>query len=232
MSSFRPYLFCLELAIRLADLSLEAYYDPPGLARAPGAMAAAEDRSLDLSPLGFHYIDSKSEEAHDTFVVIARARDTKQLVVIFRGSASRKHWSSNVRFRLRPATTLLSAPLSPFPPEPLPRTPPMTPDRPSTSLRWGAEEAGSSADEHDHTATVRSPLRSPVASTSARGGGLRQLLAPFSPFGGGGGGGERAASFDSANASYATAHRGSILQSEPPPTPHVAKTIRKTLAKV
>jgi hypothetical protein len=85
VSAYKPYIFCNQLAYNLCLAAEEAYYDPPGITTGTGMGHESNSvRNLDLDRLGYAYIDSRTDETHDTFCCLARHRITRRLLIIFR----------------------------------------------------------------------------------------------------------------------------------------------------
>ncbi|ETW03324.1 hypothetical protein, variant [Aphanomyces invadans] len=89
-------LFCLETAEWLVQLAWQAYMDPLGNPSASGNGVQA------LETFGFELIVHLRHELLDTQAIVCMHRTRKRLVVAFRGSVSKAHWKTNLRFHQVP----------------------------------------------------------------------------------------------------------------------------------
>jgi hypothetical protein len=71
-------IFCVDLALEMADLANQAYNDGGGLVTLSGYAP------LDLDSLGYDLVDQIYDSAHEAVCYIARHRDSRRIVVIFR----------------------------------------------------------------------------------------------------------------------------------------------------
>lgn len=85
-------VFCVDLALSLLDMAWEAYHDPPGLESQSGY------GRMDLEKYGYKLIDYCYNEEHDTVCVVARHQTLNRIVVAFRGTSSKRHWSDNLNY--------------------------------------------------------------------------------------------------------------------------------------
>ncbi|OQR97938.1 hypothetical protein ACHHYP_09435 [Achlya hypogyna] len=91
----RP-VFCLETAEWLVQLAWQAYFDPLGNPSASGAGTQS------LEAFGFELVAHLRHDLVDTHALVCVNRVSKQLVVAFRGSVSKAHWKTNLRFHQVP----------------------------------------------------------------------------------------------------------------------------------
>ncbi|RHY60407.1 hypothetical protein DYB26_008538 [Aphanomyces astaci] len=89
-------VFCLETAEWLVQLAWQAYMDPLGNPSASGNGVQA------LETFGFDLIVHLRHELLDTQAIVCMHRTKKRLVVAFRGSVSKAHWKTNLRFHQVP----------------------------------------------------------------------------------------------------------------------------------
>jgi hypothetical protein len=98
---YKAEVFCADLALTLCNLSMEAYYDiiekhtASGFGHSEGIATA---KYIEAEKFGYSIVGSTYHEDHDTFCVILRHLQSKHLVVMFRGTASRKHWKANLNY--------------------------------------------------------------------------------------------------------------------------------------
>lgn len=102
-------VFCVETALIFCNISFEAYYDSPTLKTEAGY----DTKAMDLEKYGYVLVDIIYRPDHETFCLIARHRTLNKLVVCFRGTSCKKHWSDNLNYTQRelnlPNLTLLDA---------------------------------------------------------------------------------------------------------------------------
>lgn len=72
-------VFCVDIAVNLRDVSLQAYYDPPGLKTESGLEGV-----MDLASIGYEMINKMYNSDHEVFCFVAREITTKRIVVCFR----------------------------------------------------------------------------------------------------------------------------------------------------
>jgi len=89
VSSYKPFVFCVDLAVFLCSCSLEVYLNPAegggsGASTEVERNAQGEHTDLDLLSLGYDMLAFKVDETHDTVCCIARHRVTRRLLVLFR----------------------------------------------------------------------------------------------------------------------------------------------------
>mmetsp|Transcript_21523 Transcript_21523/g.31265 ORF Transcript_21523/g.31265 Transcript_21523/m.31265 type:complete len:1073 (+) Transcript_21523:100-3318(+) len=89
-------IFCVDLALELHALSNEAYNDGGGLITLSGY------GPLNLELCGYTLINQAYDSEHEAVCYIVRHKTINRVVVIFRGSASRQHWTDNLKFSQRP----------------------------------------------------------------------------------------------------------------------------------
>ncbi|KDO34788.1 hypothetical protein SPRG_00849 [Saprolegnia parasitica CBS 223.65] len=90
------HVFCLETAEWLVQLAWQAYFDPVGNPSSSGAGVQT------LETFGFELIAHLRHDLVDTHALVCINRETQQLVVAFRGSVSKAHWKTNLRFHQVP----------------------------------------------------------------------------------------------------------------------------------
>lgn len=84
VSSYKPFVFCVDLAISLCNCSLEVYLDPAESGTVVERNAQGEHSQLDLEALGYQMLEFKVDDTHDTVCCIARHNTTRRLLVLFR----------------------------------------------------------------------------------------------------------------------------------------------------
>lgn len=89
-------VYCIELAIELMEISLQAYNDAPNLVTLNGFAP------LDLASFNYTLISLSYNKEHDTVLYIVRHNTNSRVVVVFRGSCSAPNWSDNLRMSQTP----------------------------------------------------------------------------------------------------------------------------------
>ncbi|KAH9127723.1 hypothetical protein LEN26_000022 [Aphanomyces euteiches] len=89
-------VFCLETAEWVVQLAWQAYLDPLGNPSASGGGIQT------LENFGYELIVHLRHELLDTQAIVCMDRTKKRLVVAFRGSVSKAHWKTNMRFHQVP----------------------------------------------------------------------------------------------------------------------------------
>jgi hypothetical protein len=109
-------IFCVNLSLEFASLALEAYNDVKGLSTLSGYGVEFE-----IDQYGYQLIDYRYDAQHEAVCYIARHKAQHRIVVFFRsvqssfihslsltplstllrGTASRQHWSDNLKFSQR-----------------------------------------------------------------------------------------------------------------------------------
>jgi hypothetical protein len=86
-------VFCVDRALQMRNLAFEAYYDPAG-------KASEGLGPMDLERHGYDLVDARQDAENATFVFIARHRQTRRLVVSFRGTLFKttQHWKTNLKY--------------------------------------------------------------------------------------------------------------------------------------
>ncbi|OQS04473.1 hypothetical protein THRCLA_03297, partial [Thraustotheca clavata] len=90
------HVFCLETAEWLVQLAWQAYFDPLGNPSASGAGVQS------IENYGFELVAHLRHELLDTHAIVCLNLKKMQLVVAFRGSVSKAHWKTNMRFHQVP----------------------------------------------------------------------------------------------------------------------------------
>lgn len=104
-------VFCVDLALKLRNISFQAYYD-----RIDGAQTASSfGKTQDLDSCGFDLIEEFYDPAHEVYCIIAREKETisteegtqgciipGRIVVSFRGTASKRQMEDNMNYAQRP----------------------------------------------------------------------------------------------------------------------------------
>ena len=90
-------VFCVETAITFCNISFEAYYDSLNLKTGAGY----DTKEMDLKKYGYEMIDTIYRPDHETFCIIARHVSLNKLVVCFRGTSCKQHWSDNLNYSQR-----------------------------------------------------------------------------------------------------------------------------------
>ena len=115
VSNFNPYVCCIDKAITLCAISFEVYYDQPGQPTASGlGHEEAELKNMDFESYGYEYIALNNDEEHDTFCCIARHKETRKILIAFRGTSSGKNWNDNAKYTQVPLLLHLEAPKEPL----------------------------------------------------------------------------------------------------------------------
>ena len=115
ISNFNPYVCCIDKAINLCAVSFEVYYDQPGQPTAAGlGHDESELKDMDLESYGYEYIALNNDEEHDTFCCIARHKETRKILIAFRGTSSGKNWNDNAKYAQVPLLLHLEAPKEPL----------------------------------------------------------------------------------------------------------------------
>lgn len=86
-------VFCVDRALELLEIAYEVYYDCPQIQTESGY------GPMDINRYGYTLIDFCYEKEHETFCLIARKKVNNRIVVAFRGTASRRHWNSNLKYK-------------------------------------------------------------------------------------------------------------------------------------
>jgi len=89
-------IFCVETARWLLELSWQSYYDPAGK-NAPGSIGL-----IQVEQYGFELLDYFWAPTCDTNCFILRHRMLNRIVVVFRGTMSKEHWSVNMKWHMSP----------------------------------------------------------------------------------------------------------------------------------
>jgi hypothetical protein len=89
-------IFCLETAEWLVQLAWQAYFDPMGHPTRSGAGLQT------LETYGFELVCHLRHELLDTYAIVCFHPVKQRLVVAFRGSVSKAHWKTNMRFHQVP----------------------------------------------------------------------------------------------------------------------------------
>jgi hypothetical protein len=72
-------VFCVDLALKMRDISFQSYYDFPDLKTTSGY-----EGNLDLESIGFEVVDKFYSAEFELFCFIAREKSTKRIIVSFR----------------------------------------------------------------------------------------------------------------------------------------------------
>jgi len=90
-------VFCVDTALKYCGLSFEAYYDPPSMRTVSGY----DTKPLELEKYGYTLIESIYRPDHETFCFVARHVTLNRIVVCFRGTSCKQHWSDNLNYAKR-----------------------------------------------------------------------------------------------------------------------------------
>lgn len=90
-------VFCVETALTFCNISFEAYYDSVGLK----TVAGYDTKVMDLENYDYELIDIIYRPDHETFCVIARHKSLNKLIVCFRGTSCKQHWTDNLNYTQR-----------------------------------------------------------------------------------------------------------------------------------
>jgi hypothetical protein len=88
----KPDVFCVEIALEMLHVAFEAYYDPDDTPTISGS------GPINVEIGGFTYVGCIYNPELETFCIITRHRESRKLVVSFRGSRVSKHWKSNLDY--------------------------------------------------------------------------------------------------------------------------------------
>lgn len=90
-------VYCIETALIFCNISFESYYDSDSLK----TKAGYDIKAMDLKKYGYKLIYIIYKLEHETFCIIARHLTLNKLVVCFRGTSCKTHWSDNFNFTQR-----------------------------------------------------------------------------------------------------------------------------------
>ena len=88
-------VFCVDRALDLRNVAYEVYYSPEGM-DTEGAEGV-----MNLESHGYTLVDCSFLKEKSIFVLIARHKTTRRLVVAFRGSLNYKHFTTNMDYGKR-----------------------------------------------------------------------------------------------------------------------------------
>ncbi len=88
----KPDVFCVEVALQSLHVAYEAYYDADGTPTLSGS------GPTNLEVGGFYFVGCIYNSDVETFCLIGYHRETRKLVVSFRGSRVSQHWKSNLDY--------------------------------------------------------------------------------------------------------------------------------------
>jgi len=94
----RKPIFCVERARWMAELSYQAYFDPPEKPEVPGLRTLGP---INVEKFGFDILEFIWDQQHETNCFVMRHKAMKKLVVVFRGSMAKEHWADNLKLHLR-----------------------------------------------------------------------------------------------------------------------------------
>jgi hypothetical protein len=86
-------IFCVDIAIKMCNISYEAYYDVEGKITDSGFPG----KFIEVENLDYDIIDTMYDIEFDTFCLVCKHKKQKKIVVAFRGSSSQKHWNNNLK---------------------------------------------------------------------------------------------------------------------------------------
>lgn len=86
-------VFCVDRALHLRNVAYETYGDPKEMDTEGLGMMSLEQHGYELVPDGCKFNKEKA-----TFVLIARHKVTRKLVISFRGTHNTRHWKTNMQY--------------------------------------------------------------------------------------------------------------------------------------
>jgi hypothetical protein len=88
-------VFCVDVALKLRNISFQAYYDLPTLKTVSGY----EGAYIDLDIVGYDLVDNIYDKSHEVNCYILREKTAPfRLVIAFRGTASKKQMEDNLNY--------------------------------------------------------------------------------------------------------------------------------------
>lgn len=90
-------VFCVETALTFCNISFESYYDSESLK----TVAGYDTKLMDLANYDYELVDIIYRPDHETFCVIARHKSLNKLIVCFRGTSCKQHWTDNLNYTQR-----------------------------------------------------------------------------------------------------------------------------------
>lgn len=93
----KPQVFCIETALTFCNLSFEAYYDSLTLKTEAGY----DTKVMEFEKYGYVLVDMIYRPENETFCIIAKHESLNRLVVCFRGTSCKKHWTDNLNYTQR-----------------------------------------------------------------------------------------------------------------------------------
>jgi hypothetical protein len=88
-------VFCVDVALRLRNVSFQTYYDLPSLHTVSGY----EGAHIDLDSVALELVDNIYDKSHEVVCYVLRERTPPfRLVVSFRGTASKKQMEDNMNY--------------------------------------------------------------------------------------------------------------------------------------
>lgn len=95
LTNLNPYIFCVDLALELMELSYQTYYDPENY-KTISSFGSLNLEKLDyILPPGFSFHDKE----HETICYVFKHNSGQKYVVSFRGTSSKQHWNDNLKYR-------------------------------------------------------------------------------------------------------------------------------------
>lgn len=91
-----PHVLCIDLALEMLELSWQAYNDPKTYKTESGYGI------IEVDDIGYTLLNHAYDSDHDTVCFIFRHKVEPKIVICFRGTCSKKHWSSNLKYKPYP----------------------------------------------------------------------------------------------------------------------------------
>jgi hypothetical protein len=91
-----PHCLCIDLALELLELAWQAYNDPRTYKTESGY------GTIEVEGLGYTLLNHAYDSDHDTVCFIFRHKVEPKVVICFRGTCSKKHWASNLKYKPHP----------------------------------------------------------------------------------------------------------------------------------
>jgi len=91
-----PNVFCVDLALDLLEIAFQSYNDPKFYPTDGGYGV------IDVEKQGYRLLNHAYDSDHDTVCFIFKHIKKARVVIAFRGSCSKKHWSANLNYSRRP----------------------------------------------------------------------------------------------------------------------------------
>mmetsp|Transcript_16006 Transcript_16006/g.24135 ORF Transcript_16006/g.24135 Transcript_16006/m.24135 type:complete len:1161 (-) Transcript_16006:137-3619(-) len=91
-----PNVFCVDLALELLEIAFQSYNDPKSYPTDSGYGV------IEVEKYGYRLLNHAYDSEHDTVCFIFKHSEQPKVVIAFRGTCSKKHWSANLNYSRRP----------------------------------------------------------------------------------------------------------------------------------